>query len=153
MILPQVHLRNGEFSCGDGWAASVLERDRLYLEPRGIKPETRHHLVCEQHLMARGLAAGCFERRRVVTVPELVGSATLGAPQVCRRAWYLASLPRSFPQFDDVAPANRMRALARHSPRRGGVRSLRLPYDSNPRPCRAGREGSRNLVTTSPSSK
>ena len=46
MILPQVHLRNGEFSCG---------REVLHFPPEGgldyilSLEETRHHLVCEQH--------------------------------------------------------------------------------------------------------
>ncbi len=87
--------------------ASALERDRLYLEPRTRTPETRHHLVCEQHLRKGGLAAGCSSRSRVITLPELICSATLGTPTVRRRAWYLEALHGGSPQFDDVAPATR----------------------------------------------
>jgi len=57
--------------------------------------------------MRRGLAAGRSERSRVITVPELSSSATLGAPQVYRRAWYLGSMQGRSPQFDDVAPEMR----------------------------------------------
>ena len=42
MILPQVHLRNG-----DTLAFSPISREaRLYLKPAG---QTHHHLVCERH--------------------------------------------------------------------------------------------------------
>jgi len=91
MILPQVHLRNGEFSCGGGVQRIPPEGGVDYI--LSLFAETRHHLVCEQHpqnqwRLGCGSFAPKWTREGVVTLPELIGSATLGAPSARRRAWY-----------------------------------------------------------------
>ena len=55
MILPQVHLRNGEALLAD--PDPIAGRARLYLRPR-LCAATHRHLVCERHPGTGGRASG-----------------------------------------------------------------------------------------------
>ena len=56
MILPQVHLRNGETSADSNVPLLVSKETRLYLK---LARQTHHHLVCEQHPCTTCLGLGC----------------------------------------------------------------------------------------------
>jgi hypothetical protein len=134
----------------------VQRQARLYLEPRTRASETRHYLVCEQHPReSGGLAAGRSPNASASGSCYLTRARWLGHTRriIKRRCAAVLGIPSchsEVPRNLMTSHTSRGRALAlnRLEKTARAQASVRLEP-----PRKAGREGSWNLVTTSPSSK
>jgi len=122
MILPQVHLRNGEGICVVAFllfALPVSREARLHLKPWPPRARTHRRLVCELHprvlgggpQKTRGLGCGWPIEQPALRSPRAVAASLTLLPYPRPLAWprtpfglALGSQSfRAFPQFGDVA--------------------------------------------------